>query len=126
LLKLRRLEDLKKILIVSGDLENTRELRRFINKDFEISSSCVGEGVLGLCLSKNFDLIIIDYSLNDAKCTTLIKKVKEVQPDIKTIIISGYKIPDEGKIRRLGINAFIEKPFKTDFLKDIIELILGK
>jgi DNA-binding NtrC family response regulator len=116
---------LKKILIFGSDLENTQELGRFIKRDFEVSSSCVEEGALGLCLAKNFDLIIIDYSLSDTRCLTLIKKVKEVQPDIKTILISGRKIPDEGKIRRLGIDAFIGKPFKMDFLKDIINLILG-
>ena len=125
MLKLRRFGNLKKILIFGSNLENTQELGRFIKRDFDVSSSCVEEGALGLCLAKNFDLIIIDYSLNDARCLTLIKKVKEVQPNIKTILISGYKIPDEGKIRRLGIDAFIEKPFKIDFLKDVIDLILG-
>ena len=125
MLGIRSFKDLKKILIVSSNSENTQVLGRFLKGDFEISSSCVEEGALGLCLAKNFDLIIIDYSLNDSRCITLIKKVKEVQPDIKTILISGCKIPDEGKIRRLGIDAFIGKPFNMDFLKDVIHLILG-
>jgi two-component SAPR family response regulator len=115
---------LKKVLIVGSDLKDIQELGHFIKSDFEVSSSCLEEGALGLCLAENFDLIIINYSLNDARCITLIKKVKEVQPDIKTILISECKIPDEGKIRRLGIDAFIEKPFKMDFLKDVINLIL--
>jgi DNA-binding NtrC family response regulator len=124
LLKIRRFGDLKKVLIVGSDLKDIQELGHFIKSDFEVSSSCLEEGALGLCLAENFDLIIINYSLNDARYITLIKKVKEVQPDIKTILISGCKIPDEGKIRRLGIDAFIEKPFKMDFLKDVINLIL--
>jgi two-component SAPR family response regulator len=124
LLKIRRFGDLKKVLIVGSDLKDIQELGYFIKSDFEVSSSCLEEGALGLCLAENFDLIIINYSLNDARYITLIKKVKEVQPDIKTILISGCKIPDEGKIRRLGIDAFIEKPFKMDFLKDVINLIL--
>jgi DNA-binding NtrC family response regulator len=122
---LRGGENLKKILIFGSNLEDAQELGCFLKRDFEVSSSCVEEGVLGLCLAKNFDLIIIDYSLKDARCITLIKKVKEVQPHIKTILISSCTIPDEGKIRRLGINAFIEKPFEMDALKDVIDLILG-
>jgi len=116
---------LKKILITGGNLENTQKLGRFLKRDFEVSSSCVEEGVLGLCLAKNFDLIIIDYSLNDIRWVALIKKVKEVQPGIKTILVSGGIIPDEGKIRRLGINAFIGKPFEFDVLRDVIDLVLG-
>ena len=116
---------MKKVLIIGGNLESTQELGRFLKRDFEVSSSCAEEGALGLCSTKNFDLIIVDYSLNDSRCITLIKKVKEVQPNIKTILISGCTISDEGKIRRLGINAFIEKPFKMDFLKEVIDLILG-
>lgn len=117
---------MKKILIVGSNLESAQELELFLKRDFEISSSCAEEGVPDLCLSKNFDLIIIDYSIRDARCITLIKKIKEVQHDIKTILISDCTIPDEGKIRRLGINAFIGKPFKMDVLKDVIDLILGK
>lgn len=125
MLRLRRFGNLKKILIFGSNLENTQELGHFIKRDFEVSSSCVEEGALGLCLAKNFDLIIIDCSLKDTKCFALIKKVKKVQPDVKTILVSGCKIPDEGKIRRLGINAFIEKPFKMDVFKEVIYLILG-
>ncbi|MBN1694869.1 response regulator [candidate division WOR-3 bacterium] len=116
---------MKKILIVGSDLKDTQKLGNCIKSNFEVYSSYLEEGALGLCLAKNFDLIIINYSLKDARCITLIKKVKEVQPDIKIILISGCKIPDEGKIRRLGIDAFIGKPFKMNFLKEIIDLILG-
>jgi DNA-binding NtrC family response regulator len=125
-LKLRRVENLKKILIVSGDSENMRALGHFLEKDFRISVSCSEESVLGLCLANNYDLVISDYVLNGTTGIALIKKVKEVQPGIKTILVSGSIIPDEGKIRRLGINAFIEKPFELEVLRDVIDLVLGK
>ena len=116
---------MKKILIAGGDLINDQGLGRFLEKDFRVSTSCFEEGVLGLCLAQNFDLIITDYSLNDITGTVLIKRVKEVQPGIKSILISGSIIPDEGKIRRLGIDAFIEKPFELDVLRHVIDLVLG-
>jgi len=116
---------LKKILVAGGDLIGDNGLVRFLERDFKVSTSCFEEGVLGLCLAQNFDLIITDYSLNDITGTALIKKVKEVQPGIKSILISGSIIPDEGKIRRLGIDAFIEKPFKLDILRHVIDLVLG-
>jgi DNA-binding NarL/FixJ family response regulator len=116
---------LKKLLIAGSALVNSKGVGRFLEKDFKVSTSCSEEGVLGLCLAQNFDLIIIDYSLNDITGIALIKKVKEVQPEIKSILISGQTIPDEGKIRRLGIDAFIEKPFELDVLRHVIDLVLG-
>ena len=116
---------MKKILIAGDDLLVGNGLVRFLEKDFKVSVSCFEEGVLGLCLVQNFDLIITDYSLNDITGIVLIKKVKEVQPGIKSILISGQIIPDEGKIRRLGIDAFIGKPFELDVLRHVIDLVLG-
>jgi DNA-binding NtrC family response regulator len=116
---------LKKILIAGSDLESMQNLRHFLEEDFEVSVSCSEEGVLGLCLANNFDLIISDYALSDITGTALIKKVKGVQPGIKSILVSGSIIPDEGKIRRLGINAFIERPFELEVLREVIDLVLG-
>lgn len=116
---------MKSILIVLNEAKNSKKLKRFLEKYFEVYVSCIGEAVLGVCSEKKFDLIITDYSLKKIDGISLIKKVKEVQPDIKSILVSGTLIPDEGKIRRSGINAYIEKPLKEDVLKEVIELILG-
>lgn len=116
---------MRKILIAGIDLENTQKLGRSLEKYFEVSVSCLEKDVLELCLSKNFDLIITDHSSNKNIGIALIKKVKEIQPHIKSILVSDQLIPDEGKIRRSGINALIKKPFKMDALKQAIDLILG-
>ena len=116
---------MKKVLIVGVDSENTQILGHFLEEDFKVFVSCSEESVLGLCLAENYDLIICDYTLNGITGIALIKKVKEVQPGIKTILISGSIIPDEGKIRRLGINAFIGKPFELESLRNVIDLVLG-
>jgi len=116
---------LKKILIAGDNLENTQKLGHSLEEYFEVSVSYLEKDVLSLCLAKNFDLIITDYSSNKNTGITLIKKVKEVQPNIKSILVSGSIIPDEGKIRRSGINALIKKPFKMDALKQAIDLVLG-
>ena len=117
---------MKKILIADGNLGSANKLGRLLEEDFKVSVSCSEESVLGLCLAENFDLLISDYALSDITGMVLIKNVKEIQPDIKTILISGSLIPDEGKIRRLGINAFIEKPFELNALRNVIDLVIGE
>jgi CheY-like chemotaxis protein len=115
---------LKKILIADGMLEDAEKIADFLDGEFEVYKSCSEQGVLDLCLIGDFDLVVCGYALRDVAGTTLIKKIKGVLPDIKSIMISGSIIPDEKEIRELGINAFIEKPFELDTLKNIIDLVL--
>jgi CheY-like chemotaxis protein len=115
---------LKKILIADGMLENAEKIENFLKEEFEVCKSCSEQGVLDLCLMRDFDLVICGYALRDITGTELIKKIKGVLPDIKSILISGSLIPDEKEIKELGINAFIEKPFEMDALKHVVDLVL--
>lgn len=115
---------LKKILIVDGQLENAEKIEDFLKEEFEVCKSCSESGVLSLCLTKNFELVICSYALRDITGPVLIKKIKDMQPDIKSILISGSFIPDEEEIMQLGINAFIEKPFEMDTLRNVVDLVL--
>lgn len=117
---------LKKILIADGQLENAEKIANFLEEEFEVCKSCSESGVLSLCLTKNFELVICSYALRDITGPALIKKIKDIQPDIKSILISGSLIPDEEEIMRLGINAFIEKPFEMDTLRNVVDLVLER
>lgn len=115
---------MKRILIADGVLESAEKIADFLKKEFEVYKSCSEQGVLDLCLIRDFDLIICGYALRDITGTSLIKKIKGVQPNIKSILISGSLIPDEKEIKELGIDSFIEKPFQLDTLKHIVDLVL--
>lgn len=115
---------MKKVLIADGMLEDAEKMADFLSGEFEVYKSCSEQGVLDLCLIRDFDLVICGYALRDITGTSLIRKIKGVLPDIKSILISGSLIPDEKEIRELGINVFIEKPFELDTLKNIVDLVL--
>ncbi len=115
---------MKKILIADGMLESAEKIENFLKEEFEVYKSCFEQGVLDLCLMRDFDLVICGYALRDITGTELIKKIKGVLPGIKSILISGSLIPNEEEIKELGINAFIEKPFELDTLKHIVDLVL--
>lgn len=112
--------------MAGGNLKNMQKLVYSLKECFEVSVCCLEKDILSLCSAKNFDLIIItDCSLKKTTGIALIKKVKEVQPDIKSILVSSQLITDEGKLRRSGINALIKRPFNLDALRKAIELVLG-
>ena len=115
---------MKKILIADGMLERAERIADFLEGEFEVRKACSEQAVLDLCLILDFDLVVCGCSLRDIPGVELIKKIKGVQPDIKTILVSGSIGPATKEIKELGINAFIEKPFKLGALKNIVDLVL--
>jgi len=68
-----------------------------------------------------FDLIITDQSMPGMTGSVMAREILEIRPDMPIIICSGYSnlINDES-INKLGIKAFLPKPF---YIKDAAKLI---
>ncbi len=53
--------------------------------------------------------------------------MKEINPDIKVLLSSGYSIDGEAtEILKRGCNGFIQKPFKMNELAEKIREIVEK
>lgn len=65
---------------------------------------------------KDIDIILTDQKMPGMKGTTLIKRLKRIRPEIKTILMSGY--PAENYI-----GQFLQKPVKTKKLVSLIQQI---
>jgi DNA-binding NtrC family response regulator len=61
-----------------------------LNPDYSVSKYITGEDFLKNLYPKP-DVITLDYSLPDIKCESLIHKIKEYDPEIPIIIISGQE-----------------------------------
>src|SRR5699024_11659742 len=74
-----------------------------------------------------YDLAMIDVKLPDINGLDILKRIKEVQPSCKTIIMTGYStVQIAVDAIKLGANDFIEKPFDDiDVLESSIEQLLG-
>jgi PAS domain S-box-containing protein len=72
------------------------------------------------------DLVLFDMIMPGMNGGELFDKLKEIRPDIKTILSSGYSIDGKAQeIMERGCNGFIQKPFDVKSLsrkiKDILE-----
>jgi DNA-binding response OmpR family regulator len=69
-------------------------------------------------------LIIADYHLDNMTFSGFCKEVNKLDHLTETYVISLINAgdrPDEGHLRTLGVKAFLEKPFQSDDLLDIIK-----
>lgn len=67
------------------------------------------------------DVVITDYFMPQKTGKTLAHLIKKIDKNVKIILCSGSLMIDMQVARKIGIDAVLNKPFKMDDLKAIIE-----
>jgi len=71
------------------------------------------------------DLAIVDMIMPRMDGGEVYDKMKEVNPDVRVLLASGYSINGQAtKILERGCNGFIQKPFSINALSQKIKEIL--
>jgi DNA-binding NtrC family response regulator len=76
---------------------------------------------------QKYDLLVTDQAMPRMLGTELVKYAKEVRPDLKTLIITGYNdsIPEDAK-EQYGISEIILKPLILSEFSKLIRKILDE
>ncbi len=115
----------KKILICD-DEEGIRESLKLILQD-QYPLILTDDGAQCLeCLSTADDigLVLLDIKMPRTDGLDILKQIKEKYPQIKVIIVTGYKFVETAtEAVRLGASGYIVKPFKTD---EILAVVASK
>ena len=73
------------------------------------------------------DMVILDMIMPDMVGGETYDSLKEINPDIKVLLSSGYSINGEAtEILERGCNGFIQKPYRSNELSQKIRKILDK
>jgi len=107
-------------LLVIDDDENLRKVTGYNleSAGFSVLSAGTGQEGLELIVSEKPDVVISDVKLTDTDGLTLLKTIKENQPDIPVIIITAFgTIEMAVKAMNSGAFNFITKPFDRDTLR---------
>jgi len=74
--------------------------------------------------SDSVTLILLDLQLPDIYGTQVLTMIKEINPSIPVIILTGHGTePDRQQCEKLGAYMFIHKPLSIDQLMNILEQI---
>jgi len=88
-----------------------------------------GEKAIKICEKNHdkIDMVILDMIMPDMGGGKTYDKLKEINPDIKVLLSSGYSINGQAtETLGRGFNGFIQKPFKLEDLSKKIRKILDK
>ena len=103
-------------LLLVDDEENVLKVARLMLEKlgYRVLAAKSGKEAVELCsCSKgSIDLAILDMVMPDMGGGALYEKLKEIHPQVKTLLSSGYSIDGQAmEIMKKGCNGFIQKPF---------------
>ena len=109
-----------RILIVEDDKAVGQTLYRILSRDHSVSLMSDPAEVLNTFKADQFDIALIDLGLPGLPGDQLRDKIKNHDPNITTILITGWEM-DETNPRRQNFDFYIQKPFAD--LKNLQEII---
>jgi len=78
-------------------------------------------------LQDKINLVVLDIVMPDMGGGEVYDRLKEINPDVKVLLSSGYSIDDQAsEILERGCDDFIQKPFSLKAMADKIAGILSK
>lgn len=118
-----RMSKARKILVVE-DNPNMSSLLADMLEVFAVDSvrATDGEDALKKLETEDIGLVITDLRMPKMSGTELIAAVKDKNPNLPVVLISGYNLTDADSNGPAGrADGFLMKPFRMNDIKDILD-----
>jgi len=115
-----------KILIVDDEAFIRENLERILSEDgYRTFTAKNSAGGLRLAEEEEVDLVLLDLNLGAESGLDVLRRLKEIDPDVLVIIITGYGTVESAvEALKMGAYDYIKKPFKADAIHLIVRLAL--
>ena len=93
--------------------------------DYRINVVDNGRKALELIKEKNFDVVFTDFKMPDIDGLELLSVIKEYRPATEVIMVTGHGTMESAiQAMKFGSYDYIQKPFKLDILRILIDKII--
>ncbi|MBN2644007.1 MAG: sigma-54-dependent Fis family transcriptional regulator [Desulfuromonadaceae bacterium] len=115
-----------RILVVDDESFIRDNLQRILEEDdYQFYGAANGSQALAAAEANEIDLVLLDLNLGAASGLDVLKQLRELDPDILVIIITGYGTVESAvQALKMGAYDYIKKPFKADAIRLIVRLAL--
>jgi len=117
----------KKILVIEDSLLTRNQLVKYLkaNTEYQIEEAKEGNEGIAKVLEFKPDCILLDLLIPGITGFDIIKYMKTNELSIPVIVISAdTQDTSRNKCIEMGVNNFIRKPFKLNFVIDAVNMIL--
>lgn len=117
------------ILVVEDEPDVRRMAERILSKGgYTVIGTDNGDRALAICgrPDQPIHLLLTDVIMPGMLGTELVEQVKEMRPELGVVFMSGYshEVLAPGALAEQGANAFIEKPFNSGDLLQVVHGLL--
>jgi DNA-binding NtrC family response regulator len=114
------------ILIVDDEAFIRENLERILAEDgYRPFSTESGAEAVKKVSEEDVDLVLLDLNLAGKSGLDVLRELKEVDPEVLVIIITGYGTVESAvEALKMGAYDYMKKPFKADAIRLIVKLAL--
>jgi DNA-binding NtrC family response regulator len=114
------------ILFVDDDKDILAMVSQYLlMHGYQIDTVDNGIDALGLVKESPIDIVFTDYKMPEFSGLELLAAIKKYKPKTEVIIVTGYGTMESAiKAMKYGSYDYLQKPFKLDHLKLIIDRII--
>ena len=111
-----------RILIVDDEARLVEAFRDQLTEDgMKVFTASGGDEALSIVKGENIDVAVLDIHLPDIDGVDLLLKVKQMEPSIEVIMLTGYGSIDTAiRSMKLGAYDYLTKPCKMSELSSVI------
>ncbi|MEG1026392.1 MAG: sigma-54 dependent transcriptional regulator [Flavobacterium sp.] len=107
---------MKKILIIEDDVSFCLMMKTFLTKKgFEVFNAFSFKEATTILNDQQLDLVLTDVRLPDSDGIEILKYIKDVNPAIQVILMTGYTdIKTAVNVMKIGAFDYVSKPINSD------------
>ena len=115
-----------KILVVDDEMSIRESLSGWLQQDgYQVETADGGPSALTKTREKRFDIMLIDVKMPEMDGLTLLKKIKEVDPDTAIVMMTAHgAIQDAVEAMKFGAFDYLLKPFDLEELSLTIDKLV--
>ncbi len=116
------------ILIIDDEEAQLQSLKSFLKRrHYEVYTAEDGQKGFEVVSNNVIDVVLTDFRMPNWDGYTVLKKTKELNPEIDVVVITAYgSVEDAVNIMKAGAYDYLTKPIDLDELENILERIKEK
>ncbi|MGM0370757.1 MAG: response regulator [Bacillota bacterium] len=116
-----------KVLIIDDEKNIRLTLEKCLTDDYEVATAVNGEDALNNFAANEFAVVLLDMNLPGLDGLEVLEKIKEIDKEVKVIIITGYgSVETAVETMKLGAIDYLRKPFTPDEIKAAVKGVIER
>jgi len=116
------------ILIIDDEESQLLSLKSFLSRrGFQVFTAQTGPEGYQIVKENAIDLALTDYRMPDWNGFVVLKKIKELNPEIDVVVMTAYgRLEDAVEIMKAGAYDYLTKPIDLNELENLIQRVIEK